>query len=56
MATNEEITSSVDKVSDLGSELKLISFSHMLSLSVVGTEILSCFVFRSLVLQIRCYV
>lgn len=38
-ATNEEITSSVDKVSHLGSELKLDSFSHMLSLSVLQTVI-----------------
>ncbi len=34
-AANEKTTSSADKVSDLGIELKLDSFSHMLSLSEV---------------------
>lgn len=65
MGTNEEITSFVDKMSDLGTELKLDSYSpHMLSLSVVGTDFFfflainpySCFVIRSLVLEIQCFI
>lgn len=48
--TNEEITGSVDKVSHLGIELKLESFSHMLPLSVVTT------IFFSFKLFYKCFV
>lgn len=61
-ATNEEITSSVDKVSDLGIELKLDSLSHILCPSwgqdcfyFFLQKILSCFMITFLVFQIRCW-